>query len=248
LESGLIEPAREPDMRAARFNSAAAIKAACAACKVQRTRGFTLIELLVVIVIIGILISAATLAIGVLGRYRQSETEMQRLWAVLQQTREETELQGIDIGVFICASGYEFLRFDRHTQKWVTITDDRLFATHQLPEGLKFRVWLDGKEIVLKPDFPNREDETEDKKWAAQIMVLSSGDTTPFEAQVERDNAPALWRVVAQADNDLRLERREKEREWALVAQTNPPPDEAEEKDRKSLREHDRHKLSDARR
>jgi type II secretory pathway pseudopilin PulG len=203
---------------------------------------------LVVIVIIGILVSAATLAIGVLGRDRQSENEMQRLWAVLQQTREETELQGLDIGVFFCATGYEFLRFDRHEQRWVTISDDRLFATHNLPEGLKFRLWMDGKEIVLKPGFPNREDEAEDKKWAAQVMVLSSGDTTPFEAQVERDNAPALWRIVAQADNDVRIERREAEREWALVAETNPPPDADEEKDRKSLHERDREprKLSDA--
>jgi general secretion pathway protein H len=211
--------------------------------------GFTLVEVLVVIVIIGIMVSAATLAIGVLGRDRQSETEMQRLWAVIQQTREETELQGIDIGIFFCATGYEFLRFDRHEQKWVTVSDDRLFATHNVAEGLKFRVWMDGKEIVLKPAFPNREDDTENKKWAAQVMVLSSGETTPFEAQIERDNAPALWRVVAQADNDLRVERREAEHDWALVAQTNPPPDADEEKDRKSLREHDRdrRKLSDAR-
>jgi hypothetical protein len=43
------------------------------------------------------------------------------------------------------------------------------------------------------------------------------------------------------------LERREPEHEWTLVAQTNPPPDEEEEKDRKSVREHDRSKLSDAR-
>jgi len=214
----------------------------------RRRNGFTLIELLVVIVIIGILISAATLAIGVLGRDRQSEKEMQRLWAVLQQTREETELQGIDIGVFFCATGYEFLRFDRREQRWVTISDDRLFATHNLAEGLKFRFWMDGKEIVLKPGFPNREDAAEDKKWAAQVMVLSSGDTTPFEAQVERDNAAALWRVVAQADNDLRIERRNGERDWALVAETNPPPDADEEKDRKSLHDRDREprKLSNA--
>jgi general secretion pathway protein H len=214
-----------------------------------RLAGFTLIEVMVVIVIIGILLSAATLAIGVLGRDHRSENEMQRLWAVLQQTREETELQGLDIGLFFCATGYEFLRFDRHEQRWVSISDDRLFATHNLPEGLKFRMWMDGKEIVLKPGFPNREDEAEDKKWAAQVMILSSGDTTPFEAQVERDNSPALWRVVAQADNDLRIERRETQRDWTLVAQTNPPPDADEEKDRKSLRQRDREprKLSDAR-
>ncbi|HEU4603601.1 MAG TPA: type II secretion system minor pseudopilin GspH [Steroidobacteraceae bacterium] len=232
-------------MHRSRSAHVSATRAACA--HARQSAGFTLIEVLVVIVIIGILVSAATLAISVLGRDRQSEDQMQRLWAVLGQAREEAELQGIDVGLFFCASGYEFLRFDRREQKWVTITDDRLFATRTLPEGLKLRVWIDGKEIVLKPDFPNREDEAEQKKWAAQVTVLSSGEISPFEVQIERDNAPALWRVVAQADNDLRIERREAEKEWALVAQTNPPPDEEEAKDRKSLRDRDRRKLSDAR-
>ena len=38
-------------------------------------------------------------------------------------------------------------------------------------------------------------------------MVLSSGDVVPFELHIERDGAPALWRVTALADGDLRVER-----------------------------------------
>jgi general secretion pathway protein H len=200
--------------------------------------GFTLVEILVVIVIIAVVVSASTIAVGVLGRDSQVEDESRRFWAVLQQAREEAELQSLDAAVFVAAGEYEFLRFDRRRQEWLSVVDDKLYAQRQLPEGLRFRLWIDGREIVLKPDLPNRSDQDENKKWPPQLMVLSSGELMPFELHVERDAAPALWRVVALADNDLRIERRDAEREWTMVQQTKKPPPDDREKER----------LSDARR
>ncbi|MGH8185820.1 MAG: type II secretion system minor pseudopilin GspH [Steroidobacteraceae bacterium] len=196
--------------------------------------GFTLVEILVVIVIIGVIVSASTLAVGVLGRDRQVEDESRRFWAVLQQAREEAELQSLDVAVFVAAGEYEFLRYDRRREEWLSIVDDRLYAQRTLPEGLRFRLWVDGREVVLKPDLPNRGDKDEHKKWPPQIMVLSSGELMPFELHVERDAAPALWRVVALADNDLRVERRDDQREWVMIAQTKQPPPDEREKERLS--------------
>lgn len=193
--------------------------------------GFTLLEIMVVVVIIGVIVSAATLAFGVLGRDRQVEDETRRYWAVLQQAREEAELQSLDVAVFVSAHGYEYLRFDRRRNEWTPIADDKLYAQRELPEGLRFRLWLDAREIVLKPAPPDRSDARENQKWPPQVMVLSNGDLMPFELHIERDQAPALWRVMAKPDNDLRIERREGEREWVMMAQTKPP----EEKDEKRL-------------
>jgi general secretion pathway protein H len=196
--------------------------------------GFTLVEILVVIVIIAVVVSASTIAVGVLGRDSRVEDEARRFWAVLQQAREEAELQSLDAAVFVAAGEYEFLRFDRRRQEWTSVVDDKLYAQRELPEGLRFRLWVDGREIVLKPDLPNRSDKDEHKKWPPQIMVLSSGELMPFELHVERDAAPALWRVVALADNDLRIERRDNEREWIMVQQTKKPPPDDREKERLS--------------
>jgi len=196
--------------------------------------GFTLLEILVVIVIIGVMVSMATLSIGVLGADREVKEEAERFWAVLRQAREEAELQAIDVAIFVGQTDYEFLRFDTRRNEWTPIVEDKLYAQRTLPEGLRFRLWLENREIVLKPGLPDRSKKDESQKWPPQITVLSSGDVVPFEMHIERDAAPALWRVTSLADSDLRLEQRKDERDWVVVAQTKPPPEDDRNKERVS--------------
>ena len=152
----------------------------------------------------------------------------------------------------------EFLRLEPLTNTWIPIGDDKLYASRRLPEGLRYRLWLDGREIVMKPELPERggdeeddEEQTEEEKEEAalpqalraidrsqtqrveenppQIVVLSNGELMPFELHIERERQPALWRIVATAENDLRIEQRpDTTVDWEVIAQTNPPLDERE--------------------
>jgi len=203
-----------------------------------RNAGFTLLEILVVIVIIGVMVSMATLSIGLLGADRQSEEEARRVWAVIGQAREEAELQAIDLAIFVGATDYEFLRFDTRRNQWLPVVDDKLYAQRTLPEGLRFRLWMEGRELVLKPGLPDRSKKGEGEKWPPQLTVLSSGDVVPFELQIERDGAPAMWRMTSLADGDLRVERRKDERDWVMVVQTKPPPENDKSKERISDARH----------
>ena len=214
------------------FSPASASRPTSASASRPAAAGFTLMEILVVIVVIGVMVSIATLSVNVLGRDREAEDQVRRLWAVLRQAQEESELQGLDTGMFASTEGYEFLHFNPRENRWLPIEDDSFFAPRKLPDGLELRLWLESREIVLRPSAPNREDKDEDKKWPPQIMVLSSGDIMPFELRMERDGAEALWRVSAAPDGDLRIERRDAAAlsQWVLVEQTKPP----EEKDARS--------------
>jgi len=204
----------------------------------RRATGFTLLEILVVLVIIGVMVSMATLSIGLLGSDAQVEEETRRVWAVIRQAREEAELQAIDVAVFVGTSDYEFLRFDTRRNEWAPIVEDKLYAPRTLPEGLRFRLWMENREIVLKPGLPDRAKKEENQKWPPQLTVLSSGDVVPFELQIERDGAPALWRMLSMADGDLRVEQRKDERDWVLIVQTKPPPEESKSKERISDARH----------
>jgi len=193
--------------------------------RVKPHRGFTLIELLVVIVIVGIIVTMATLSVGVLGRDNQVEDQAKRLYAVLTQAKEEAELQGRDFGILIERDGYLFMRYDYALKQWHTLDNDELLAYRELPEGLQFRLWLDGREVILKTHHDNQPllssanssssasssafnspTSTAGTGVRPQVAVLSSGDILPFELRLARDNGEFNWHVVGHPDNTLTVE------------------------------------------
>lgn len=192
--------------------------------------GFTLIELLVVLVIVGIILSIATLSVGVLGRDNSIEEQARRLDAVIAQVREESELQGRDLGLFVERDGYVFKRYDYPTQSWLEIQDDPLVAYRALSAGLQTRLWLDGREIILKTHTENAalskqlssssssssssttsssSTSSRDSKkdaLAPQLYLLSSGDLSPFELRIQREGNDFSWHLVGKADNSVTVE------------------------------------------
>ncbi|MGE0113569.1 MAG: type II secretion system minor pseudopilin GspH [Steroidobacteraceae bacterium] len=188
--------------------------------------GFTLIELLVVIVIIGIILTMATLSVGVLGRDTEVEDQARRLYAILTQAREEAELQGRDLGLLIESDGYSFMRYRHDLGQWQSLDNDEAFAYRKLPEGLQFHLWLDAREVTLKSHHDNQAllasassssssassmaigpvGNSMDAAVRPQIAILSSGDILPFELQLARAGSDFSWRLLGGADNSLNIE------------------------------------------
>ncbi len=190
--------------------------------------GFTLLELLVVIVIVGIIISVASVSVNVLGRDNQIEDQAKRLDKVITQVREESEMQGRDVGLFVERDGYLFMRFNYLTQSWSEISDDELLNRRELPAGLQNRLWLEGREVILKTHAENIElaqhssasssssisasvgssssNASPTDSRVPQIDILSSGDLSPFELRIEREGTDFSWHLVGKPDNTLTVE------------------------------------------
>ncbi|HEC18768.1 MAG TPA: type II secretion system protein GspH [Gammaproteobacteria bacterium] len=138
-----------------------------------KVRGFTLLELLAVLLIIGIVISFATLSIGQ-NTSRIVEDEAERLHGLIQLASEEAVLQGRDLALEFARDQYRFLELG--AEAWQPVEGDAMFRERALPEAVELELVLEG----LPASF-------EDKKNLPKIFILSSGELTPFELTLKND-------------------------------------------------------------
>lgn len=139
-------------------------------------QGFTLIELLVVIVIIGIILTFATLSIEP-SATAQVEREAKRLTALLNLASQEAVLQGKELGVSFSRQDYRFYILTADST-WQLVKDRELFHPYRFPEGLHVELRLDGQPVALHT--------TEEKP---QFLLLSSGERTAFDITFTTESA-----------------------------------------------------------
>jgi general secretion pathway protein H len=162
-------------------------------------RGFSLLELLVVVAIIGLLVQAVTLSMGALGNDRELKQETGRLHSMIDLLHEEALMQSRDYGVMFTATGYRFYVFDYQQLAWAELQADRLLEPHRLRPQLSLSLELDGRQVPLEPDFESQEVENA----APQIMLLSSGEVTPFSIEMVREGNAGRFELTAELDGTV---------------------------------------------
>lgn len=184
--------------------------------------GFTLVEVLVVVLIIGVLVTFASLSIGDRAVSDKVDTEAARMKQLFQLAQEEAELRGLEIGFRYTDTGYEFLALGGNGT-WAPIGDGPLRARAvPLPAELSLRV--EGRPIppaqAIKAKAPRNtgkdEDAEESTNAAAsdapqlepQVLILSSGELTAFELEIGAGKLDYVQHIEGNPIGKISLERR----------------------------------------
>jgi hypothetical protein len=110
-------------------------------------------------------------------------------------------MQSRDYALLFTTTGYRFYIYDYTKLAWVEPVDDKLLGAYDLHSQLTMALLLDGREVELKRDFKNVDIE----KPQPQVMLLSSGEVTPFKLEVSREGRPGRFELTGELDGTLKV-------------------------------------------
>jgi general secretion pathway protein H len=158
-------------------------------------RGFSLLEILVVVAIIGVFVGVTILSTDLVGFERRLEQEATRLGSLVGFASDEALLQTQDFGILICEDSYHFFIYDYDAADWVPYAA-RPFGPHTFESDILLTLMIDDREVELERAadvFPSAltgipDDEELDEMPDPQIVILSSGEVTPFQVELLRES------------------------------------------------------------
>lgn len=169
----------------------------------RQQKGFTLLEILAVVVIIGITITFASLSLGSRAGEDRLASEAERLQALLVLAADEAIVQGEEIGLLVAADGYAFYHLQEN--QWTAFEQGSL-RERSLPAGMTLYLASDGQEDVQIP-LPKDQGKNPDKQPSPQILMLSSGELTPFVLQLRAEHLNAFYQAEGKITGQIEMKR-----------------------------------------
>lgn len=170
-------------------------------------RGFTLLEILAVVVIVAIVVSLAGLRLSARAVDERLAKEAERLQVLLQLAADEAVVQGQEIGVLVASDGYAFYHLEK--TGWASYEEGPL-RERELPSGMTLHLSQEAAAGVEAFSIPLPEDEggeKKDKAPAPQILLLSSGELTPFVLRLRLAGHPAYFQSEGRITGTIETRR-----------------------------------------
>lgn len=186
--------------------------------------GFTLIEVLVVLVIVGVVLTFATLSVNPTGPGDRLDNDSQRLFALAQTAADQAILSGHTIGLQIGEHGYRFITLTDRGWKTITATDSPLRPRHLDADVHLERLNDSGQadshnsqvETLTLPASPiagrkageptvrEEDDDSDQSKLAVPAaLFLSSGELLPFTLEMSADGVDARYDITGAPNGDI---------------------------------------------
>ena len=166
-------------------------------CRSRKQKGFTLLEVMAVLAIIGIAVSVVVYQSFSFSPANALEEQARRFQVVVDMASDYAVLNQRQLGIRIEPKKreYSFMWLDEE-QKWQLLDGEKAFAPHSLDEVFKLTLELedlpwqeedslfdDGifdEELSFDENRVSIGDEEDKPLPPPQILLLSSGDITPF--------------------------------------------------------------------
>ena len=139
----------------------------------SNNKGFTLLELLVALVLVGIILSFATLTFDS-GEDRRIKEEANRFYSLVKLAQEESILNGKELTLEIDANGY---RFKTLTTEGEEAIGDPVFRERVFAEYIHPVINIEKSQFNLKSQ------KDKEQPQSVKIFILSSGELTPFQIE-----------------------------------------------------------------
>ncbi len=154
-------------------------------------RGFTFVELLVVLAIIGVLAGVVAFNFAGASRERTLQTEAERLAALVELARVESVARNEAWGLYVHAAEYGFAAYDEAARRWRR-HDAGTFRSRPTPAGVSLVVAVERRRRPASGDDEAPVAERRSRQATPQVLILSSGEQTPFSVRLipEWDGAP----------------------------------------------------------
>jgi len=184
------------------------MKLPAASCSRRRSAGFTLIELMVVALIIGI-----TLTFVVVGFDRnvddEVQTEAQRLGSLVTLAAQESVLHSREHALEFGFDSYKFLVLNEGGQ-WQAPEDDNMLRERKLPKGITLELYLEGHDFDFEDEAEaaaDGDEETASVGSGPRVYMLSSGEMSPFEAELRHEDGEVRFVVKAGITGKVEIEQ-----------------------------------------
>ena len=154
--------------------------------------GYTLLEVLAVLVIVSLMVGITVVNMPALLQTDHFEQESDRLRVMFSMIRDRAAMRSEEYGFRVNTATYgeqfeyAFYLYDERLQTWEML--EAPFSSHIIPRGIRLNLSVEDDVMQLP---------YEDEESPPPVLVLSSGEITPFELLMENVDDPDFNRILS---------------------------------------------------